>query len=280
MVKQMKGRTTCPKCKKEFVLDLPEDNKNHEVTCPKCNNKFLIKTKCDEKKSKKECSWEEYGEPRKTILSSIKPKTNKPLICGIILLCVFGLGISTTVFSETFVETSLDTAKAVGLTGTVKITITDQFNNSLDNITVVLNEETIEPNGNGTYYKQGVELGIHALLLSNAEAYKTKKVELLIAPFIVTESTVEMEEGIGEAETVYFDFVGCSIILGIFSVFALLGMIACFKRQHFDLALAGSFLAIFSFGFFFIGSILSIISFVVVMRSREEFEDGKKGKIF
>jgi len=276
----MKGRTTCPKCKKEFVLDLPEDNKNHEVTCPKCNHNFSIKTKCDEKKSGAECSWEEYGEPRKTILSSMKTKTNKPLICAIILLCVFGLGISTTVFSEMFVETSLDTASAIGLTGTVKITITDQFNNSLDNITVVLNGETIECNENGTYYKQGVELGIQTLLLSRAESYKTKKAELLIVPFIVTESTFEMEEGSGQAETVYFDFIGCSIIFGIFSVFALLGMIACFKRQHFDLAIAGSFLAIFSFGFFFIGSIISIIAFVIIMMSREEFEDGKKGKIF
>jgi len=276
----MKGRTTCPKCKKEFVLDLPEDNKNHEVSCPKCSHKFFINTKCDEKKSKKECSWEEYGEPRKTILSSIKPKTNKPLICAIILLCVFSLGISTTVFSEIFVETSLDTAKAVGLTGTVKITITDQFNNSLDNITVVLNGETIEVNENVTYYKQGVELGIQTLLLSRAESYKTKKVELLIAPFIVTESTIKMEEGSGQAETVYFDFIGCSIILGIFSVFALLGMIACIKRQHFDIAVVGSFLAIFSFGFFFIGSILSIISFAMIMKSRDEFQNGNKGKIF
>ena len=196
----MKGRTTCPKCKNDFVLDLPQDEKEHEVVCPKCNNKYKIQAKCSSPLSDKECSWEEHGEPRKTILSSIKPKTNRPMIAAIILIVVFGLGITTAILSETFIETSLDLASDMGMT--------------VEN---------------------------------------------------------EFEE---------FDITVCSIILIIFSVFALLGTIACLKRQRLDVAYTGSLLGIFSFGFFFIGSILCIIAFVLIKKSKDEFENGKKGRIF
>jgi hypothetical protein len=89
-----------------------------------------------------------------------------------------------------------------------------------------------------------------------------------------------MEEGDGKLNKINFDSMGCTLILAIFSVFALLGTITSWRRQHLDIAIAGSVIAIFSFGFFFVGSILSIIAFALIMKSREEFEDGKKGKIF
>jgi len=40
--KDMKGRTTCPKCKHEFVLDVPDDSENCEIVCPNCGDKFTI----------------------------------------------------------------------------------------------------------------------------------------------------------------------------------------------------------------------------------------------
>ena len=98
----MKGRIICPKCKSEFILDLVEDKKIHVVICPKCNNKFSIEAKCEFK----ELDWEEYGEPRKTVLSCIKPRSNKPLIAVVLLVCVFLIGISTAVFSYIFIQTS------------------------------------------------------------------------------------------------------------------------------------------------------------------------------
>jgi hypothetical protein len=106
----MKGRTTCPKCKQEIILDLPNKGK-HEIVCPKCNNKFSIQ-KCDDSISIQECSWEEHGEPRKTVLSSMKPKTKMPKYAAIILACVFIIGITTAVFSESFIESSLDVASS------------------------------------------------------------------------------------------------------------------------------------------------------------------------
>ena len=196
----MKGRTTCPKCKNDFVLDLPQDEKEHDVVCPKCNNQYKIKAKCSSPLSDKECSWEEHGEPRKTVLSSIKPKSNRPMIAAIILIVVFGLGITTAILSETFIELSIDLASDMG------ISVGNEF----------------------------------------------KEID----------STI------------------CTIILIIFSVFALLGAISCFKRQHLDFAYIGSLLGIFSLGFFFLGSILSIIAFVLIRKSKDEFENGKKGRIF
>jgi len=102
-------------------------------------------------------------------------------------------------------------------------------------------------------------------------------------PLLIPESSFKKEEehieGFG-SEVNNFDEMSCTIILLIFSVFALLGAIACLKRKHFDIAVAGCIISIFTFGFFLVGSILSIIAFVIVMKSKEEFEDGKKGKIF
>lgn len=90
----MKGKTTCPKCKHEFVMDMPDNTDKHEIVCQKCNHSFVIKLKCKEE-SKDECWWEEHGEPRKTILSSIKKKTNKPTIASFLLLATGILGMIT-----------------------------------------------------------------------------------------------------------------------------------------------------------------------------------------
>ena len=192
--KQVKGRILCPKCKSEFILELTEDTKVHEVICPKCKNKFSIEAKCESK----ELDWEEYGEPRKTVLSCIKPRSNKPLIAIVLLVCVFLIGILAAVFSNVFIQTISNT---ISFTGLIK------DNTSFDSLILIR-------------------------------------------------------------------------IIVIFSVFALIAIFACIKRKNFILAIASSFIAIFSFGFFFIGSILSIIAFVIIYLSRDEFEDEKKAKIF
>ena len=276
----MKGRTTCPKCKHEFVLDVSDEEEQHDVVCPKCEKKFTIKTTNKECEPNEECSWEEHGEPRKTILSSIKPKTNKPMIVAVLLIVVFSLGIGTAVFSEAFIESSLDVASAVGLTGTVKIMVIDQSNNSIENVNITINDvKTNFTYANGSYSSENIELGVQTFKIS-AIGYKDQVHEILVTPFFNSENTIKMEEGIGSGELKEFDSIACSLILVIFSVFAILGAITCLKRQHFDVAMAGSVLAIFSFGFFLIGSVISIIAFIILMKSRDEFENGKKGKTF
>ena len=42
---------TCPQCKKDFIIDLPDDEKKHKIICPNCKNEFLVKAKCSPNKS-------------------------------------------------------------------------------------------------------------------------------------------------------------------------------------------------------------------------------------
>jgi len=219
------------------------------------------------------------NEPRKTVLSKIKPKTKKPIIAAILLVCVFSLGITTAVFSEAFIISTTDMASGVGLKGSVEIWVTDQSNDPIKNVSIILDNISGKTDENGMFFAGNVELGTHTLKLSRS-GYKTQSREMVVAPFFNTESTVKMEKGDDILDTIEFDSRGCTLILAIFSVFALLGTITCLKRHHIDVAYAGSLIGILSFGFFFIGSILSIIAFVLIMKSKEEFENGKKGKIF
>lgn len=273
----MKGRTTCPKCKTEIILDIPEKGK-HEVVCPKCKNKFSIQ-KCDDSASFEECSWEEHGEPRKTVLSAIKPKTKMPMIAAIILTAVFIIGISTAAFSESFIESSLDVATYTGLTGSVKILVTDQSNYTLRNVKIKINNIEGFTNSKGYFTADKIELGIQKLEISIAN-YENLTQEILITPFFNYESTIKLQNVSGDGKNIQFNNTGCTIILVIFSIIALIGAISCIRRQHYDIAFVSSLISIFCFGFFLIGSILAIIAFILIFRSKDEFENGKKGKIF
>lgn len=275
----MKGRTRCPECKHEFVLDVPNDENKHDVICPNCENKFTIKAKPCKTGSEKECFWEEHGEPRKTILSSIKPKTTKPKIAAIILICVFVLGITTAVFSETFIETSLDIASSAGIKVTMKINIINETNQSINTLTVVVEGvDNIEKTGDGVYTAKNVKPGIKKIKVFGTN-YTTFTREVIVAPFFTSEHDIKMVKGSG-SKINDFDESGCSLIIIIFSIFALLGAVSCFKRIHYDVAIAGSIISIFSFGFFMIGSILAIIAFIIIFKCKEEFKNGKKGKTF
>jgi hypothetical protein len=275
----MKGRTTCPKCKQTIILDIQLDEKQHEVLCPKCENKFTIIAKCKDSSSKDECSWEEHGEPRKTVLSKVKTKTKIPMIAAILLICVFVIGITTAIFSQEFVDSSLDLASQAGFTGSVIITVTDVSNNSIENVKTTLGGVSKNTNNNGITVFEDIKLGVQTIEISK-EDYKTQENEILVLPIADIKHNMIIEEGAGKSVTIHYDFTGCTLILAILSFFALFSAVACLRRQHVDLALMGSFIAIFSLGFFLIGFILSIIAFILIMMARDEFEDGKKGKVF
>lgn len=274
----MKGRTICPKCKHEFVLDVPDSQTTHDIICPKCENKFTIQTKAGNTETSKECFWEEHGEPRKTILSSIKPKTNKPMIAAILLTAVFVMGITTAVFSETFMETSLDALSNAGMDGTVELSVMNSTNYSLSNVSITINGINGNTNENGLHMIENVSLGVQEITFS-LPGYKTLTCEILVTPVIAASHEIKMEEGTGQ-ETILFNSIGCSAIFAIFAVFALLGAVSAYKRRNLDVAVAGSIIGIFCFGFLLIASILGIIAFIIIMMSKEEFDDGKKGKVF
>ena len=95
----MKGKTSCPSCNYEFIMDMPDDSNTHLVDCPKCSHTFSIRRAANSK-SNSEHVWEEYGEPRKTILSSIKKKTNKPLVASFLLFATGVLGFFTAIINS------------------------------------------------------------------------------------------------------------------------------------------------------------------------------------
>lgn len=271
----MKGKATCPKCKHKFVVDLPKSEEKKLVVCPNCNHNFNVRFK----EESGGCSWEEHGEPRKTVLSAIRPKTNKPMIAVILLVCVFSIGITTAVFSEAFVETTMDAASFIGFSSDVEFNIIDSNNNTINNATVTVDDVVINQNDDGIYNKGDIKPGIHDVEITK-EGFKSKNSEILVLPLITYESTFTLNNGTGSVEKTEFNSLVCSSILGIFSVFALLSVIVCLKREYFDIAVAGAALAIFSFGFFFVGSIISIIALIFILKSRDEFKNGTKGKIF
>ena len=276
----MKGRTKCPKCEHEFVLDAPKEYKKHRVNCPKCNHKFNIRPASIDSKLDDDCLWEEYGEPRKTVLSSIRPKTDKPFIATILLSFVFVIGIASATFPETLIEAPLATLSNVGMSGSIELTIVDQSNKPLylRNISVTINDASTISDINGSYNTDNVTLGIAKVELSHPQ-YKTLTCEVPVVPFIASSHKIIMENGNGD-KYIPFNTIGCSAIIAIFSIFALIAALMSLKRKHLDVAVVGSILGIFSFGFFLVGSIISIIALAIILNSREEFQDGKKGKVF
>ena len=272
----MKGRTTCPKCNEAFVVDAPDNIKKLNVTCPKCNNKFVINLRSSPS-NLEECSWEEHGEPRKTILSSIKPKTDKPKIVAFLLTIAFIFGLSTAAFSEQFIDNSTQFLSQVGFRGTIELYITDINNESLSNVNINLDGITDFQYNGEYYYLDNVTLGFKNIIIS-LDNYKTINQEILVMPLIFSTHNIKMEQGTGET-TYSFGIIGCSLIFLILSIFPLLGAITSYKRRHFDVAIAGSLIGIFSVGFY-IGSIICIIAFIILLLSKEEFENGEKGKTF
>ena len=186
----MKGRTTCPQCKSDFIVDVPDDVEKHEIICKTCNNKFIINCSPIEEVTP-DGDWEEHGEPRKTILSSLKTKTNKPIFASFLLLAVGVLGIFNAVF-------------------------------------------------------------------------EVNKQEVI--PYFTTLFSILTNEQI-------------AVLVILFSIGAIIGCVTTIKRVYFHISVIGAILGIFSFGFF-VGFIISVAALVLIMLSRDEFENGTKGKVF
>jgi hypothetical protein len=201
-----------------------------------------------------------------------------PTVAGILLICVFVLGISSAVFTDAFLNAPLTLLADNGFTGSVDIIVVDQNNVTLSNVNIVVENTENISYSSGKYHICNLPVGITKIemFLNN---YTTYTKEILILPFITSTYNLSLTEVSGQYYE-KFDTVGCFIILLIFSVIGLLSSVMCLKRHHLDVAIVGSILAIFSFGFFFIGSLLSIIAVVIIFKSRDEFENGKKGKVF
>ncbi len=274
----VKGRTTCPQCNQEFMVDVPDTEERNTVTCPHCNHTFTIKTKGSKNKENEECSWEEHGEPRKTILSALKTKTGKPTIAAILLIAVFVIGTFTAFFAEPFIESSLETLSGIGVKGSVEFTVINTTNASLPYVNVTINGVQQKTNEVGFFSSNNVSLGVQTITFSYP-GYDSIEYEMLVTPILSPSHKIHMSKGTGKEER-QFNSIGCSTIFMIFAVFALLGAVSVYQRRNFDVAVAGSLIGALSFGFFYIGSILAIVAFFIILKCKEEFNNGKKGKVF
>ena len=116
---EMKGRITCPKCGKEFIAQAQKNTVETRVLCPHCHHHFTVKTTNNTmtkpSEDDKDCSWEEHGEPRKTILSSIKPRTDKPMLAALLLIFVIIIAVISAVLPQQFVQTPITILSVAGV---------------------------------------------------------------------------------------------------------------------------------------------------------------------
>jgi len=287
----MKGRIQCPNCSKQFEIDNIDDSDDAVLICPSCNCQFNIQSSSsdgvDDGSKDEDCSWEEHGEPRKTILSSVKPRTDKPMIATLLLVVVVCMGIVSSVSPGLFFQTPVMVFSAAGMQGSISIGIDEVGENIFDqvNLSISQNDKTYQGiiENNSTFF-HNLPLGVNngELLVYQGNESDILEFELEVIPLFTNSYTLNPsnQNDSKGLMIVHNGFGWCTAILIILSVVCLIGLLSVWKRNYFDIALIGCLVGVFTVGFFFIGSILSIIAFYLIYQSRDEFVDEKKGKSF
>lgn len=286
----MKGRIRCPQCGKDFTANARDDSTRVTTTCPNCGNKITVMTnesskqKCKDHalETSEECNWEERGEPRKTILSSIQPRTDKPMIASMLLLIVIIIGFTSAVFPEAYLQTPLNLLSASGTHAQITVIIKDQEGVPIENVSVwVHSSSKIMTNGSGYATLDNLSLGKQRIYVSPTITGPSDYKEIYILPGDVN-ANITISNDLGTITSIEHpqSLIWSSLVVIILSIVSIFGFIASWKRQHFDVALVCSLISIFTIGFFFIGTVLGFVAFVLILRSKDEFNDGKKGKSF
>ena len=294
MTLTMKGRITCPKCGHHIIAEINKDVASFTLDCPRCNRHFKVKTSQVDLSNippdstvevEADCDWEEHGEPRKTILSSIKPRTDKPMIASLLLISVVIIGIASAFFPTIFLQAPVQVASLGGLEGGLTIFVD---NNSIvppNDLDLSINQENvIFERNNNSFHASNLTLGDHVLTINlnsnnSSSTFATKQVYIL--PFDLSTSTITVTKlDPLTLENSSYELEWLSSILLLLSVVTLIGAFTSWKRKYSDVALIGSIVGIFTIGIYFSAFILSIIALWLILKSRDEFDDGKKGKSF
>jgi DNA-directed RNA polymerase subunit RPC12/RpoP len=284
----MMGRIECPNCSKQFDIKKISETNDTILTCPYCSYQFNIHPSsgdhCIKKKHIEECDWEEHGEPRKTILSSMKPRTDRPMIATFLLIIVICMGIIAAVIPNVFLQTPVILFSATGSQGSISFQLQNINSSTIDKVSLMIPSENVTYQGiirNDSIELKNLPLGSYTgqLTLDWKNETRILSFDLFVIP-ILSNSYSLSSTNTDDLTIAHNDYGWCSAILLILSVICLIGMFSAWRRNHSDVALIGSFVGIFTIGFFFIGSILSIIAFYLLYQSRDEFDDGKKGKSF
>lgn len=285
----MKGRIRCPHCSKYFTANARDDSTKVTTTCPNCGYKITVlikKTNQDCKdqslEPSEECDWEERGEPRKTILTSIQPRTDKPMIAAILLLIIIIIGFTSAVFPEAYLQTPLDVLSVSGTQAQITVIIRDQNGIPLENVSVWVNPNAKSTtNGSGYATLENSSLGKQQIHVTSTINGSFEAEDIFILPgYMTTNITFSIDSGAIISIDHPSNLLWSSLVVIILSIVSIFGFIASWKRQHFDVALVCTIISIFTIGFYFIGSVLGFIALVLLLKSKEEFNDGKKGKSF
>jgi len=286
----MKGRIRCPHCGKDFTANARDDSTRVTTTCPNCGHKIAVtfdrrtgqECKDQSLETSEECDWEERGEPRKTILTSIQPRTDKPMIASMLLLIIIIIGFTSAVYPEAYLQTPLDLLSASGTYAQITVIIKDQNGTPLENISVWVNPSSKSmTNGSGYATLENISLGKQRIYVSPTITGPAVSKDIYILPGDVnTDITISNDTGTITSVDSPQNLIWSSFVVIILSIVSIFGFIASWKRQHFDVALVCSIVSIFTIGFYFIGSVLGFIAVILILRSKEEFNDGKKGKSF
>ncbi len=91
---------------------------------------------------------------------------------------------------------------------------------------------------------------------------------------IDAEGILEDEDVDDEIDTGFIETIMniCGAIFLIFGIVLLVGGIFAIKRMNWGIALVASIVGLFSFGPFFLGSILSLVALVLIYMSKDEFK--------
>jgi len=290
----MKGRITCPKCGHHITAEINKEVPMFTLDCPECRYHFKVKTSQVDLEHissdtpaevEADCDWEEHGEPRKTILSSIKPRTDKPMIASLLLIAIVLIGVASAFYPTLFLQAPVQVASLGGVEGGLTVFIDNESVINAENLDLNINQKDVRfEKQNESFHASSLSLGEHILTIqfstSNSSARTTTK-KVYILPFDLSSYTLTITDTtpltINDST---YELEWLSIIILILSLVTLLGAITCWKRRYSDVALIGSIIGIFTIGLFFSGIILGIIAVWLIFKSRDEFDDGKKGKSF
>ncbi len=264
----MQGRTRCPYCNKNVVVEVPDGATGIQHTvCPNCGMHIKVEIPVERREEKKE--------------SPIHPlvkhtPSSKPAIAGIFLIIVFLLGI---IMGALLLLSENEMLKGNGI---YEGMVTDEEHNAIEGAEIYLIDEGVkikvtETGGDGYFSIKNLSAGKHRILLEK-NGYISKNVSIGVFPttksifrerFIMKKGEgMERERSITAFVIDFLPMLSLAII--IVSIPALIGGVFCFMRRYELIAIIGAIFGIFSIGFL-IGSILSIVALVLILISREEF---------
>ncbi len=287
----MKGRITCPKCGQHITAEINKKVPSFTINCPKCNHHFRVKTSqinCSNIPAdspvdvEADCDWEEHGEPRKTILSSIKPRTDKPMIASLLLISIVIIAIASAFFPTLYLQAPVQVAELSGVNGGLTITLDNESLVDADYISLNINQENILfERKNNSFHASSLNLGEHVLSITYSTTDTTTTKEVYILPFDLSSHTIKIIDTTPlTIENDSYELEWLSSILIILAAITLIGAIMCWKRKYSDVAVISSLVGICTIGIYFSGLILGVIAIWLILKSRDEFDDGKKGKSF